>query len=106
MHFSTSPVIGTIAIKPRSDSAGAQRSAAGDPHLPLEADDSSLESLLASLVRGPTLASLHDRPACFIASGRLSRFALLEMGDHDAVRADVTRLCDDLEAEYDRLAMA
>jgi|GEM_PF-6956509 hypothetical protein len=106
MHFSTSPVIGTIAIEPRSDFVGAQRSAAGDGQVTFEADDSSLEAFLASLVRGPSLASLHDRPACFIARGRLSRFGLLELGNHDAVQADLTRLCDDLEAEYDRLAIA
>jgi hypothetical protein len=98
MHFSTSPVIGTIAIHPCS--------AAGEPRLCVDVDDSSLEALLASLVHGPSLATLHDRPACFIASGRLSRFGLLDLGDHDTVRADLTRLCDDLQAEYDRLAIA
>ncbi|MCI0361185.1 MAG: hypothetical protein L0211_22115 [Planctomycetaceae bacterium] len=94
MHFSTSPVIGTIAIEPRR-TAG----------LPLDADDSSLEALFASLVCGPLHARQHERPR-FMAGGRLSRFGLFEPSDRDAVRADFTRLLADLEAEYDRLAMA
>jgi hypothetical protein len=99
MNFSTSPVIGTIAMQPRS--------AEGDAHLTREADDSSLEALLTSLVQCQTLANGEgDGPVRLIASGRLSRFAFADTSDNDIIRADLARLVDDLEAEYDRLAMA
>jgi len=98
MNFSTSPVIGTIALVPRSG--------AGDAHLPREADDSSLEALLASLVQCQTLADGDGGSVRLIASGRLSRFAFADTSDNDIIRADLARLVEDLESEYDRLAMA
>jgi hypothetical protein len=99
MNFSTSPVIGTIALLPRS--------VAGDAHLPREADDSSLEALLASLVQCQTLSEGGcDGPVRLIASGRLSRFAFGDASDCDLIRADLARLFEDLESEYNRLAMA
>jgi len=99
MNFSTSPVIGTIALLPRS--------VAGDAHQPREADDSSLEALLASLVQCQTLADGDgDGRVRLIASGRLSRFAFGDISDNDIIRADLARLVEDLESEYDRLAMA
>ena len=97
MNFSTSPVIGTIALLPRSGAGDAPR----------EADDSSLEALLASLVHCQTLADGDGSgPARLIASGRLSRFVFGEASDSVTIRADLARLVEDLESEYDRLAMA
>lgn len=99
MNFSTRRVIGTIAVQPRSGT--------GDAQLPCEADDSSLEALLTSLVQCQTLGeSGGDGPLRLIASGRLSRFAFGEAGDNITIRADLARLVEDLESEYERLAMA
>ena len=99
MNFSTSPVIGTIAIQPRHGLGGAL--------LPLEADDSSLEALLTSLVQSASHAEGRgDSPVHLVASGRLSRFSFGEESDSELIRADLARLVEDLEAEYDRLAMA
>jgi len=99
MNFSTSKVIGTIAVQPRSG--------AGDARLPREADDSSLEALLASLVQCPTLAEGEGGgPLRLIASGRLSRFAFGAATDTVTIRADLARLVEDLDAEYDQLTMA
>jgi len=99
MNFSTSQVIGTIAL--------LRRSGAGDAHLPCEADDSSLEALLASLVQCPTLSEGEGGgPLRLIASGRLSRFAFSDATDTVTIRADLARLVEDLDAEYDQLATA
>ncbi len=99
MPFSTSPVIGTIAIQPRSATSG--------PCLTPEADDSSLAALLASLVRGP-LPVVHedDAPASLFAYGRFSRFGFSASPEGDFAQADLLRLEDDLNAEYQRLALA
>jgi len=99
MNFSTSPVIGTIAMH-------ASRTP-GDARLSLEADDSSLEALLASLIQGSSPAAHGDSAQVrLIASGRLSRFMIGNNEDGDTIRADLSRLTEDLEAEYDRLAIA
>ena len=96
MNFPSSPVIGTIAMQPRH----------GLGLLPLEADDSSLQALLTSLVQGSAVSAAGDAPVRLVASGRFSRFAFGDTGEADLIRADLARLVEDLEAEYDRLAMA
>jgi hypothetical protein len=97
MHFSTSPVIGTIAMH----SCGGSREA----RLADDADDSSLEALLASLVHGTLPAGAdHSRNSRFSLTNRLARLCLA--GPTVSIRADFDRLACELDAEYARLAMA
>jgi hypothetical protein len=99
MLFSTSPVIGTIAFEPYGGACPTL--------LAHGSDDSSLEALLTSLVRGPLAPGYcGGEPARFVASGRLSRFGFGSDEGGDIVRADVSRLVDELEDEYQRLVMA
>ena len=94
MRFTTANIVGTIALLPGASAARWSCQAA---------DDSSLESMLASLVVGPLVPQHAQPPLRLVASTRLSRFSMTE--DHPGVmiRADVARLGADLDAEYDRL---
>jgi hypothetical protein len=98
MHFSTCPVIGTIAMHSCGNSL--------DVRLADDADDSSLAALLTSLVHGtsPAVADNHPRGSRFVPANRLSRFGLA--GPMASVRADFERLACELDAEYQRVAMA
>lgn len=70
-----------------------------------DADDSSLEALLASLLRGALPAGEDCRKrGHFIPTNRLSRFGL--GGPTTSVRADFDRLAEELTAEYQRLVLA
>jgi hypothetical protein len=93
MSLALSPVIGTIHIEPLADDA---------PGRLREADDSTLGSLLAEFAHRECLADL-EPPRRLIAAGRLSRFGIGPEFSQSVVRADLARLLDDLQAEYDEL---
>jgi len=96
MKLMTGKVVGTIAMLPSlSIDHGRLHHAA---------DDSSLDSVLASLAHLPSLAD-EDEPAAvrLVASARLSRFSGIDDFAGATIRADLARLVEDLEAEYDRL---
>jgi hypothetical protein len=91
MQLSPGSIVGTIRVAPARRHSRVR---------PRRADDSSLASLLASLAHCPTLAG--DRDATrLVASARIGRF--LPPGEPvcEAVDADVARLADELEREYD-----
>jgi hypothetical protein len=90
MSLALSPVIGTIHIEPLADDGGRLRSA----------DDSTLGSLLAEFAHRECLADL-EPPRRLIAAGRLSRFGIGPEFSQSVVRADLARLLDDLQAEFD-----
>lgn len=89
MSLALSPVVGTIRIEPLVDGSAARA-----------ADDSSLGTLLADFAHRESLAE-EQRPIRLIAAGRLSRSSAGP--ETQAVRADLVRLIEDLEAEYDEL---
>jgi hypothetical protein len=93
MIDSTSPIIGTITMQPRL--------AMGDER----PDDSSLGALLASLAHCPSLAEADEWPR-LVACTRLCRFTGPNDVAGEAIRADLARLVEDLESEYERLAVA
>lgn len=92
----TANIVGTIAILPHSSREQRRNHRA--------ADDSSLDSWLASLVSGPQAAG-DDEPVLLrlVACTRLSRFSAMDDFSGAMIRADLVRLVDDLDAEYDRL---
>jgi hypothetical protein len=92
----TSPIVGTITMEPRL-SIDVGRHAA-----PL-ADDSTLDALLTSLAQCPSLADADQRPR-LVACTRLCRFFGSEAVAGEDIRADLARLVEDLESEYERLA--
>ena len=97
----TSPIVGTITMEPRL-SIDEGRLAA-----PL-ADDSTLDALLTSLAQcpslaGPSLADADQWPR-LVACTRLCRFIGSEAVAGEDIRADLARLVEDLESEYERLA--
>jgi hypothetical protein len=93
MPFSSSPIVGTIAMQPTPTLAAGGRCRL--------ADDSSLASLLASLAHCTSLKLVDGQSGSLVASTRLSRFAPASPDGYDAIRADVTRLRDELEQEYE-----
>lgn len=93
MPFSSSPIVGTIAMQPAPVLAAGGRCRL--------ADDSSLAGLLASLAHCTSLKLQGGQPASLVASTRLSRYAPADDGGYDAIRADVARLRDELEQEYE-----
>lgn len=94
----TSPIVGTITMEPRL-SIDEGRLAA-----PL-ADDSTLDALLTSLAQCPSLADADQWPR-LVACTRLCRFIGSEAVAGEVIRADLARLVEDLESEYERLAVA
>ena len=93
MPFSSSPIVGTIAVEPVP-----VMSAVGRCRL---ADDSSLAGLLASLAHCTSLKLVDGQSGSLVASTRLSRFAPAGPDGYDAIRADLARLRDELEQEYE-----
>ena len=93
----SSPIVGTITMEPRM-SIDKGRLAA-----PL-ADDSTLDALLASLAQCPSLADADQWPR-LVACTRLSRFIGPDAVAGENIRADLARLVEDLENEYERLAI-
>jgi hypothetical protein len=93
MSLALSPVVGTIQFDPlASGAANARRGT----------DDSTLGLLFDELAHCERLDD-GDQPIRLIAAGRLSRCGLAgEMGQA-VVWADLARLVDDLEAEYDEI---
>lgn len=89
MQFSDSQTIGAITVEPREDNRWAAA-----------ADDSSLGALLASLAHLPTLDDLAG--PMLVASTRWTCLPDDEAGE--TVRADLARLLDDLQDQYDQLA--
>jgi hypothetical protein len=84
-------VVGKIRIEPMLD-AGSR------------SDDSSLGLLLGSLAHQQMLSEWKDRaprPIRLVSTRRISGSLSEETGG--AVRADLARLLDDLQAEYDQL---
>jgi hypothetical protein len=94
----TSPIVGTITMEPRLSITEGRLPA------PL-ADDSTLEALLASFAHSPSLANADAGPR-LVACTRLCRFAGPDDIGSEAIRADLARLVEDLESEYERLAAA
>lgn len=99
MPYSTSSIVGTIAMlsAPRHEASRTRGSIA--------ADDSSLDSLLASLAHCSSLVAAQEGGPLVVVSTRLSRLAGGETAG-DILRADLARLLDDLEEEYALLADA
>jgi hypothetical protein len=95
MKLKSANIVGTIALQPKHSS--------DRQFLCRAADDSSLDSLLESLALLPSLACDEPAPVRLVASARLSRFAMDDLAGV-TIRADLARLVDDLEVEYDRLA--
>jgi hypothetical protein len=96
MLLAPSPVIGTIRI----EAPGA------DSRSPSHCDDSTLELLLGAFAGSDSLGDMplgDEVPLRLIACTRLSRSSF---HDHraTAVKANLSRLLVDLQAEYDRLA--
>jgi hypothetical protein len=97
MLLAPSPVIGTIRIEaPGADGRSASRH-----------DDSTLELLLGAFATGESLGDMplgDEVPLRLIACTRLSRSSFHE---HTAalVKANLTRLLVDLQAEYDRIGL-
>ena len=92
MARSISPIVGTIVVEPAA--LGLSR------RWPRLADDSSLASLLASLAHCPTLAS-EGKPTRLVASARFGRYAPEDETAYEAIEADVARLADELDREYE-----
>ncbi|MDX1945072.1 MAG: hypothetical protein SFU86_06670 [Pirellulaceae bacterium] len=89
MPLGDSPISGLIAVEPLP---------AGD--WPAATDDSSLGALLCSLAHAPALAA-EDAPV-LVAS---TRWLAPDDGPPTAtIRADLARLLDDLQDQYDQLA--
>jgi hypothetical protein len=93
MPFSSSPIIGTIAMQLAPALSAGRRAKA--------ADDSSLASLLTSLAQCASLEMVEVRSGSLVGTTRLSRFATEAPDGYDSIRADVGRLMDDLEQEYE-----
>lgn len=93
MSLALSPVVGTIRIEPLVDGVAAPAAAA---------DDSALGNLLSELAHRERLGD-GERPIRLIAAARLSRCGFRPEQSQAVVRADLVRLIEDLEAEYDEL---
>ncbi len=92
MPYLNHEIVGTIALSPVMDAGLGQRSVA---------EETTLGDLLAAL----TVGEASDRqPRRLVASARISRFVLPEQDGEPHVRADVTRLADELAHEYVELA--
>ena len=92
MSLALSPVVGTIRIEPLVDDVAGPASAA---------DDSALELLLSELAHRERLED-GERPIRLFAAARL-RCGFGPDQTQAVVRADLVRLIEDLEAEYDEL---
>jgi hypothetical protein len=87
-------VVGSIRIEPL-------------PEADSRSDDASLGQLLGSLAQQRILGDWSDRPglpARLVSSRRIS--ACLPAATGGVMRADLARLLDDLQAEYDQLEAA
>jgi hypothetical protein len=93
MSLALSPVVGTIRIEPLVDDVAGPAAAA---------DDSALGQLLSEFAHRERLAE-GERPIRLIAAARLSRCGFGTDQTQAVVRADLVRLIEDLEAEYDEL---
>lgn len=94
MSLALSPVVGTIHIEPL-----VQRS----PRRASPADDSTLGALLSELAHCERLEG--EEPVRLVASARLSCFGIGPERANVSVRADLVRLLEDLQAEYDELGL-
>jgi hypothetical protein len=93
MSLALSPVVGTIDIDPFA--SGASRARRGTA-------DSTLGLLLHELAHCDRLDD-DDQPIRLIAAARLSRCGLAGEIGQSVVWADLARLVEDLESEYDEL---
>jgi hypothetical protein len=93
MPFSTCPTIGLIAVDPTSGPGAAR-------WLPAT-DDSSVETLLASLAQLPALG---DTDEVLVASTRWTCSRVSDEQADAAIRVDLAQLLADLEAEYAAVA--
>jgi hypothetical protein len=92
MPYLNHEIVGTIALSPATETALGQRSVS---------DETTLGDLLAAL----TVGEASDRqPRRLVASARISRFVLPDQAGDSQLRADVTRLADELACEYAELA--
>lgn len=96
MPYLNHEIVGTIALSPVLSSA----TDAGLGQRPV-AEETTLGDLLAAL----TVGEANDRqPRRLVASARISRFVLPQPDGESQLRADVTRLADELACEYAELA--
>jgi hypothetical protein len=92
MPYLNHEIVGTIALSPASDAELDRRQVA---------EETTLNDLLAAL----TVGEASDRqPRRLVASARISRFVLPNQDGDSQLRADVTRLADELACEYAELA--
>jgi hypothetical protein len=91
MHLSPGSIVGTIRVEP------ARRHSRVRSRL---ADDSSLASLLSSLAHCPTLDG-DGQVTRLVASVRIGRFLADDEPAGEAIFADVARLADELDRQYE-----
>jgi hypothetical protein len=96
MPYLNHEIVGTIALSSAlsiaTDAGLGQRQVA---------EETTLGDLLAALTVGE---SSDCQPRRLVASARISRFVLPEQEGDSQLRADVTRLADELAHEYAELA--
>jgi hypothetical protein len=96
MPFATSPAQGTIVIQPLVDASD---------FCCAPADDSTLDALFHEFAHEPQLIEAAEAdPPRLVAAARLSGYRVGSDATQTLVRADLARLLDDLQAEYEDLA--
>jgi hypothetical protein len=92
MPYLNHEIVGTIALSPATEAELDRRQVV---------EETTLGDLLAALTAG----EVSDRqPRRLVASARISRFMLPEPNGEPHVRADVTRLANELACEYAEFA--
>lgn len=93
MLLANNPMVGMICLEPLDSVSTGRR----------HSDDSTLESLLASLVASDALTPAACEPVHIVTTSRISRCWTEPATHATTINADLTHLLDELEAEYAQL---
>jgi hypothetical protein len=88
-------IVGTIALSPASFAAASR---------PRISEETTLGDLLAALAICPSPSVGDAELRCLVTSSRISRFVADDGPAHASIRADVSRLADQLTREYATVA--